>query len=323
MKKSKLFDLYLQNKLDEKQLQEFKSNLSEDPEFNRDFQSIKEIRYAIRHNARLDIRKRLDAIEASIEDTAKPKFKTKIVVALALVAIILISLSIHFLTEKTLASNAEIYESYYELPEIEDLIDLAKITQDSVNNSSILAFQSGNYRLANESFIKDLISTKQPELYILSGLSAMEVENYQLAVDQFNIVINHFKEYQNTALWYSALSFLALDNKVEAVGSLYELTRQEETVYEAYSIYDDLGIGQSERISVGLIETLFTERDTLENADYQVRYQKGIISDLTTRNNYEFYLVKPTRYFKVGEMVNYIALEEISDTNAIGIGAIQ
>ncbi|GEM_PF-6651717 len=322
MKKSELFDLYLQNKLREKELQEFKNQLNNDPEFNKEFQRLKEIRYAVRYNARVEIREQLDQIEAGIEKSRKPKRSTSIpVIIISLVAILSLAF-VYIYVQKPTVSNLEVFNSYYKTLSIEDIIESPSITQGSLEGAALLAYQSGNFKLASQSFLEVASTSQKAEHYILGGLSAIEIGNYQIAVDQFNILYNQFPEYRSTALWYSGLSYLASDKKVEAASSFYSLSVEKESKYETTEILERLDILPSQSVSVGLIESIVFEKDSLSGNSYSPSYQKGIISDLTTRNSYEFFLIKPIETLKVGDMVNYLTLEEITEDNAIGIGVI-
>ena len=324
MKKSELFDLYLQDKLNEDQLKEFKTRLNEEADFNKDFQHIKEIRFAVRHNARLEVRQLLDGFEGRLnhEDkySRKPFWKSNVTIS----AVIILALAaIYFFTNPNTLNLKEAFAKYYEAPTIDELIDDSSIDLNSYKSAPILAYQSGNYALANQSLIEILDSINAADLYLIGGVSALEAGNTELSVDRLNILLNRFDKYQEQALWFSAMAFLSLEKNTEALCALYTLSEMDFLKYDGLEVLSDIGIKPNRRTSLGIIESIFVATDSLASSEYIPSSQKGILSDLTTRNKYEFHINVPSSSLKEGGIVDYITLEEITDINPIGIAYIK
>lgn len=324
MKKSELFDLYLQDKLNEDQLKEFKTRLNEEADFNRDFQHIKEIRFAARHNDRLEVRQLLDGFEGQLnhEDkySRKPFWKSNVAIS----AVIILALAaIYFFTNPYTLNLKEAFAKHYEAPTIDELIDDSSIDLNSYKSAPILAYQSGNYALAKQSLIEILDSIHAADLYLIGGVSALEAGNTELSVDRLNILLNRFDKYQEQALWFSAMAFLSLEKNTEALCALYTLSEMDFPKYDRLEVLSDIGIKPNRRTSLGIIESIFVATDSLASSEYIPFSQKGILSDLTTRNKYEFHINVPSSSLKEGGIVDYITLEEITDINPIGIAYIK
>ena len=291
MKKSELFDLYLENKLQDKELKEFKARLNEEPDFNKEFQRMKEIRYAVRHNARLEVRDMLDRFEKELsnenKNAKKPLSKVPLIVSIVLIG--LLAIAYFSLTSKTL-SLQEAYSKYYQTPPLDVLFESSSIDLNSYKSGPILAYQSGNY---------------------------------QLAIDRLNILLNKFNKHTESALWFSSMAFLSADKNAEAICTLYALTQKETDEYDGLKVLNEIGIQPSKRTSLGIVESLLLETDSLSSSEYIPTSQKGIISDLTTRNRYEFHLSIPIPELEEGQIVDYVTLETITDINPIGIAFIK
>ena len=323
MKKSDLLDLYLQDKLNQEQLQQFKTQLNEDPVFNKEFQELKEIRFAIRHNARLDIHSKLNQFESSLnhQPVNRPKRNIKPTYIVGILVILTLAVAIYLQGNRSINSPQEVYVKLYELPDLGEIIENPSVDLSSPKATPVLAYQSGNFRLANQSMLEVLDSIQGADLYMISGLSAMEVGNFELALDQFNIVVNHYDKYKDLALWYSGLSFLATDKKTEALITFYELSLINDQAYDILQVFKRLGVKYNEKSSLGIIESTFADMDSISNKE--PISQNGFLSDLTTRTKYEYYLIAPRQVLKTGDVVTYIPLEDKTDLNPIGIGFVK
>ena len=324
MKKSELFDLYLENKLQDKELKEFKARLNEEPDFNKEFQRMKEIRYAVRHNARLEVRDMFDRFEKELsnenKNAKKPLSKVPLIVSIVLIG--LLAIAYFSLTSKTL-SLQEAYSKYYQTPPLDVLFESSSIDLNSYKSGPILAYQSGNYQLANQNLIGILDSIHEADLYLISGVSALETKSSELAIDRLNILLNKFNKHTESALWFSSMAFLSADKNAEAICTLYALTQKETDEYDGLKVLNEIGIQPSKRTSLGIVESLLLETDSLSSSEYIPTSQKGIISDLTTRNRYEFHLSIPIPELEEGQIVDYVTLETITDINPIGIAFIK
>ena len=136
------------------------------------------------------------------------------------------------------------------------------------------------------------------------------------------MLVNHFESYNSSALWYAALSYLSADKSTEATCILYALSLTDQNDFKPLDVLQQIGSETNGRSSLGMIEDIILERDSISGNQFTPQRQKGTISDLTTRRRYDFHLITPIENLKEGDIVNYVALETITDTNPIGIAFI-
>lgn len=104
-------------------------------------------------------------------------------------------------------SNQKLFIEYYTS---ENMVD---VSRGSNSDSTILKFQHKNYREAlkefNEIYNRD---TNNIAVLFYSGLSSIELEQYNEAIDSFKKIIRHGDSpYNEYAQWYLALCYLQKD----------------------------------------------------------------------------------------------------------------
>lgn len=160
------------------------------------------------------IKKNLKQLNDLYKTPEKPKRKNYLLIA-ASIAIFMVS-SISFLMFNN-TSTDELYASYYNETDIPSI--LKRNANNSKLNQGVIAFKNKNYKEATNlfnSYIKTDSSTINTSVYIYSGLSYLQQNNFEQAEQEFNKIINSNALDNIKGLWFKGLLFLKKGDKAKA-----------------------------------------------------------------------------------------------------------
>ncbi len=220
---SELFDLieaYLENRLEDSALQEFKDRLKTDSDFSEEVEKHRMLHKAMTDDEALQFRKKLIRFENSESNTAMRKTGTfKIGWKVAAIIAVIVGLGIFYFYQNT-SSTTPRFENYFKPYPLEDTV---RGIQNENFKSALDAYDQGKYDTAIP-LLKELIA-KMPdadELRLYLGCSYLKMDLTQKALSEFNILTEN-ATYGEQAKWYSAMSYLKLNQKDKTIALLEEI----------------------------------------------------------------------------------------------------
>lgn len=215
-----LKEKYLQGKLTEDEQRAFENDLSEKEAEELAFEMG--IRDGLQNQIQSDLRKKV----ASFEHGAKRSKFTK-PAYLSIAASVLIAVSFVFYFNREPRS---LFDQYYSvLPNYE--LTTERGEEKATNRASAyIAYDNGNYSEAIAQF-NNMDSLTTPDL-LFRGISYIQEENYELALNDLERVINkQNQDYQDASKWYTSLLYLKLGRRSQATQLLEDL-RAENSTYK-------------------------------------------------------------------------------------------
>jgi hypothetical protein len=222
-----LIEKYLDGELQGENLRDFESQLQNDKEFAQDYFLQKEIRNALSDWEIIDLREKLDKIQKNFKKEKQRAIIKKPIFlysACAFIALIIISSVLFFNDNYT---NDDLYEKYY------THYDAGIQTRGSEKKSTDIYIQAlkayDNYQYVKAINLFNQMSDTSQSYYAkeyFTGLSYMELKNYNEAIKHFNFISNNKQNalYENVN-WYLGLSYLKLKQNILAIEQFRKLVR--------------------------------------------------------------------------------------------------
>ena len=195
---------------------EFKQRLESDESLQQEFELSKRDLLAIRSAAKEQLRKKATLALENHEKKPQKIFSLKRVMQ---VAAVITFLAVAFFLIQNLdqpQSASELFATHFELPASEG--ERNNSIQSEMWNNAMNLYTNQDFEktigllstLVNE---PDFQFTNRGKLYL--GLSYLMVNENQKAINNFNAVSSQSSYFQN-AEWFKSLSFLKMDNTIEA-----------------------------------------------------------------------------------------------------------
>ena len=220
-----LIDEKLSGELSGAELEAFDLDLENDADLMAEFELHKEVDEAIQESEVIELRKKLDIVHDLTQNKKQPGLLrtilrhklSRIAAASFVVLLIITSLSLYFLQPDGNMSNDSLFKIYYQ----PDAALLIRGT-NSQNATLIQAFQMyENKEYTNAlTLFSQVLDTDSENIPVqfYSGISNIELGQYQNALHPFNYIIEHKQNlYVERAEWYAALCFLKLNENENAV----------------------------------------------------------------------------------------------------------
>lgn len=313
-----LFDSYFSGKLSKDEIKAFNQRLQDDPDFNAEFQELKEIKYSVRVRARQDAHVLFDKIEERIDSEGTGFNINPKRLLINLTTILLIVFSVYYAIDVTSEpSTKKLFEEYYKSPNSISQPTGNDTDNDisTLNGEAYLAYEMENFSLASRKFRELTRVEKNAYNYFFQGISNIEDQNYELAIDNFNRVINGFEDLNDEATWYLSMALLANDSEDEAIANLAVLALNNLSTYrtKCVEILQKLETDFSNTIRSGSVEQ-FDQRprpnETGPSFAESRRFQFGVISDLASGREYFFHSEKPIEGLQRGDAIEYIVIRK-------------
>ena len=110
---------------------------------------------------------------------------------------------------------SELYAQNYTVYDFPEVKSTPSHSLDSLEQQALLFLKSKDYPSAL-SLLEQLVSTPEythpSQAHLWTGMAFMELEQYEEAILAFNQVVDE----RQTADWYTALAYLALEDKIQA-----------------------------------------------------------------------------------------------------------
>ena len=217
---NELIEKYFENNLTPEEQLLFEEKLNQDTEFKAEFDFYLELKNAISVSERAKIKAQIKEFESSKKDNIKV-FNLRKLMPYAAVFVLAISALMYFMlnqnnTDKLYASNFEPY------PNIE-VSNLRSDSKKSLEIDAFTAYDLEDYKLAHELFTKILETESKDYLRFYNGMCAMQLENFDLAIEELSTINEPKSKYYEKVIWFKALIYLKLNKKEDTQTLLNEL----------------------------------------------------------------------------------------------------
>ena len=221
---TRIIDRYLDGDLNGLELQELEKELDSSPELRKELQLQREINAALAEKEVLDLRAQLKVIHRSLEPVPERNMARKLVhskwTRIAVASFVLI-IAIAALTGNFTGNRINynrIFDKYYETYKpLNVRSGFGEI--DKMYRNALTAYQNEDYGKALVLFEEVLeIDQSRMEANLMTGVSNMELDEYEEASNSFRKVINHNDNlFIDHAEWYIGFCYINTDNTDKAI----------------------------------------------------------------------------------------------------------
>ena len=216
MDKYSYIEKYFEGNLTDKENANFQIMLTDDPELATAFNYEKNVKKAIQLNERATLKQQLQSFE-----TPKKSFKGMYVAASIVALFGLLTWSLFFNS-----NNDALYSDYYQIYPNTVLPTVRGENSLGIKSDAFYAYDNGDYQKSAALFSEIYSNDAADYALFYKGISLMELKNYNDAIVVFNqhtyTQKNDFEPYFR---WYSALAYLKLGEKQNAINALEALTK--------------------------------------------------------------------------------------------------
>ena len=213
----------------------FEKELDANPDLRKELDLRRNVAKAIQEKEVMELRSQLKEIcsspgyrETTVRKNTVVLFRKLLVAASFITVVVIGSLLVLFLTDKTY-SNEEIYAMYYRPYEGAMNFRSADVNINNDLRTAMQYYENKDFRNALvlfEKILKDDSSRIGLNLY--SGISHMEVREYNDANSRFQKIIdNQYSLYIEQAEWYLGFCYLMTDNTEKAKQQFEQIAAQD------------------------------------------------------------------------------------------------
>jgi tetratricopeptide (TPR) repeat protein len=154
-----------------------------------------------------------------------PRFSIKQKFLLAAGVALFIGVSLELNSKYSGNSDTYIFATYYH-PYTADY-KLSRLSQNNCLTPAIANYNAGNY-IGAIKLLREITKADSSNIsgYFLLGVSLMETQNFEEAIQKFNYVIDRNDRIREQTEWYLALCYLKTDQRSKAVLLLNDLASQ-------------------------------------------------------------------------------------------------
>ena len=220
---SEFIDRYLDNDLSGPELNWFEKELDSNSELQAELKLQKELNEALGQEDILDLREKLNAIHEIVDpEPIHKRIKRTlsgnwagIAAASAVILVAIGFLLSNFINPKQTAD--ELFNQHYE-PYVVPTNYRSAADINNVFHKALVEYKNQDYQKALQLFEKVLFEDEsRMDVTLLTGISNLEIENYNDANNSFQKVINHNDNlFIEQAEWYLALCYLKTGEQEKA-----------------------------------------------------------------------------------------------------------
>lgn len=239
MNKEDLLNGFFENSLTEEDQMRFENLLKEDADFQQDFEFQRELQRAIKKGKRAETKAFLADINGDKIPHKTKVFKLNKYWAAASI-VFLLALAYTFFQNKGV-DNDKLYATYFE-PYANVVKPINRgVSLENMEDRAFSAYESGEYEEALRLFQSMDANQAAPYINFYKGISLMELERYDEAIDRFESYLDSQGNLSSRAYWYLALSHLKKGEKDETIRYLEMLiTKADFKRVDAQKLLDKL-----------------------------------------------------------------------------------
>lgn len=238
MENLRKIEMYLKGELEEDDLWEFKRALETDPQLAHDLHAYIELKRVMVQTKKIDLMQKLDDIRKS--ETKKTRFLgLPVYSAIAAALLLLATIGGGILLNYSGNQHQQLFEQYYAAESGSFGLRSDNSTIEQTVAQGLKSYEEGDFKNAIDAFNK-APDNLMGKLY--RGLSMIELGKYDLAIGDFESIINHNDNlFVDQAHWYLALTYLKLD-QTDKAEEQFSLIAADRSVYrtKAQKILQDL-----------------------------------------------------------------------------------
>ncbi|MQY80092.1 MAG: tetratricopeptide repeat protein [Bacteroidetes bacterium] len=221
---TRIIDRYLDSDLNGLELQTLEKELDSSPELRKELQLQREINAALAEKEVLDLRVQLKVIHRSLEPVQERNMASKLVhgklVRIAAASVVLL-ITIAVLTGNFTGNRISydrIFDKYYETYKPLN-VRSGSGEIDKMYRNALTAYQNEDYEKALVLFEEVLdLDQSRMEANLMTGVSNMELKEYEEAGASFRKIINHNDNlFIEHAEWYIGFCYIKTDNTDKAI----------------------------------------------------------------------------------------------------------
>ncbi len=221
---TRIIDRYLDGDLNDLELQTLEKELDSRQELRKELQLQREINAALAEKEVLDLRTQLKGIHRSLEPVPERNMARKLVhskLARIAAASVVLLIAIAVLTKNFTGNHINydrIFDKYYETYEpLNVRSGFGEI--DKMYRNALTAYQKEDYEEALVLFEEVLeVDQSRMEANLMTGVSNMELDEYEEASSSFRKIINHNDNlFIEHAEWYIGFCYIKTDNMDKAI----------------------------------------------------------------------------------------------------------
>lgn len=213
MNKEEFIQNYIANRLSEEEKEKVEALLKTDVELKEIYEGYKEMAVAFRLSKTEALKKRFQEIDEQSTTTRKTRFAlskwSKIIVAAVFI------LGVFFMV-RTLQSKEDLYASYFEICPNTYLPVTRGEEAANPTFEAFKAYENNDFKTAASQFEHILKTSDNKNIRFYYGMSLLNQEQYDLALEQLFLVNKESFDYQLESLWYTALIKLKKQQKNHA-----------------------------------------------------------------------------------------------------------
>lgn len=223
--RTELIENYLDGELRGNDLEKFELQIQTDKVLKEDLFLQREIRKVLTSDE-FDLRMKLIEIGERYQAEKKIVKKRKPVLTYTVLSLIVIAVfsSVFFFNNRL--TNDELFEKHYKHYSSETLTQSVEISYEDIYINALRVYDKNQYNEAITMF--NQVSVSSPYYYskeYFTGLSYMELKNYNEAIKHFKIVIDSNESLiTESTVWYLALCYLKTNQNQQAINQLNKLT---------------------------------------------------------------------------------------------------
>lgn len=214
---------YFSHSLTEEQTVEFNNRLESDAEFKAQFEFENNLKRAIHHEAKTEIKTKLKEFEATIKASETPRKAAKFYWRVAASIVLLIGASWFGYNTLFAVDYNDLYASNFETYPNTEFAITRSDTIDTVERKAFVSYEAGDYEAAITNF--ENIKTVDKKFYhdFYKAQAYLKTENIESAKTLLKSILSKNQAFSGESQWYLALIALKEKNKIEATTRLRNL----------------------------------------------------------------------------------------------------
>jgi tetratricopeptide (TPR) repeat protein len=227
MEKETLLYKYFEGTLSDKEKAEFDLLLEKDEDFRESLAFEEDVRHVVRDRERNLLKQKLQGYEEGLPKTEKRDKSFWNPLRIAASVAVLLAFGGYFYFTGSAVSTEDLYaENYEKYPNTVYSITRGDETDNTAERRAFEAYEQNDFNRAVSYF--EALRTDGNPGYVSFYLAQSYLANgdSQLALNEFNTIIEAGTTFKTEALWYAALCYLKMEKPNEANSLLQELIEE-------------------------------------------------------------------------------------------------
>jgi len=228
--KQALLDAFFSGRLDDTERKRFEEYLEEDVAFREAYEFQTDVKKALQHQDIAAFRDQLNSIEAG--RTVKQSDSRKLWIWLSAASVLLVAGYLVYSTVWRIESEKDLFQQYFDVQANIHYPITRSAQEPSLEYQVFIAYESQNWPLAQSLLDSAMSVDHRPEFALYLANVYMVQRRFDQAIPLLEHYLKSGDMYSDRALWFLALSHLALDQKDRSIEYLNEMVRLQSYPHE-------------------------------------------------------------------------------------------